>query len=362
MFQVLKQAEQAPISISLILFLGVLASFIALSMRMRWEEVLAFIAAPFILLAILTSANQGLKSGPSAEAARQASAPPLAPPQNLGAEEPSNLLAIILPLAFLLIVAAVFTKRRSIAFELNAYLKRMATNKPRSGKARTRSAKQAAAHGAIYYETAIRLGALIAAAEGHPPPQALVALKRVFNLSEDIFPNTDTLFEDALDHPRKMSKIIEPFLAEYGLKSSSSETLIFGMSSVAMSNGAISERALGLIRMTGDALGLLPGATSRLLMSAGYFGGRGRSNRQQSQSSYRQAQSSPSAERLKHLHTLGLDTHADQAKIKNAWRRLAKRYHPDRLASQNLSTDELEQAEDLMQAINEAYDWLKEHS
>ena len=337
------------------------ASLVALSMRMRWEEVVAFIAAPVIFLAVLTNVNRGLKNGPSAEAARQAGAPPLAPPQTLGAEEPSNLLVIILPVAILLIAAVIFTKRHSIAFELSAYLKRIATNKPRFSKARTRSAKQAAAHGATYYETAIRLGALITAAEGYPTPQALVALKRVFNLSEDIFPNTDALFEEALDHPEKMSKIIEPFLAEYGPKSSSSETLIFGMSSVAMSNGPITQRSLGLIRMTGAALGLLPGATSRLLMSAGHFGTHGHSNRQQSQSSYQRAQSSPPTERLKYLHTLGLDTHADQAKIKNAWRRLAKRYHPDRLASQNLSAKELEKSEDLMQAINEAYDWLKEH-
>ncbi len=327
---------------------------------MRWEDVLAFIFGPVSLLAIIMGANKALKNGTSPEAARQAGANPAALPYTGSAEEPAGWLGLLF-IVLAMTALAIFANRRAIAFEMDACLKRIAKTKPGFKKAKARRAHHAEKQDTLYYETAIRLCAMIVASEGQPAPQSLAVLKRVFNLSDEICPNADTLYEDALDHPQKRSQIIKRFIATYGLKSAKGETLIFGMSSIAISDGTISERSLGLIRMTGDALGLLPGATSRLLMSAGYFGTGGSSSGQQSQSSTQQARSGPPTERLKHLQTLGLTTTADQARIKRTWRHLAKRYHPDKLASQNLSLEELEKTETLMQSINEAYDWLKAH-
>ena len=338
-----------------------IACLVALFMRMRWEDVLAFIAGPVFLLVIIMGANQALKDGSSTEDSRQAGAPSEALPQTGSPQEPAGWMDLILPLAFLIVVMIVFANRRTIAFEMDAYLKRMATHKPRVNKAHARSAKDAEMHGTLYYETAIRLGAMIAASEGQTGPQSLAVLKRVYNLSDSIYPHTEETYEDALDHPQKMSQITKPFVAEYGPGATSSETLIFGMCSVAMANGSITERTLGLIRMTGDALGLLPGATARLLMSAGYFGNANPSGGQHGYTHSPSRSGSPTA-RLKHLHTLGLTGDADRAKIKKTWRHLATRYHPDKLASQNLPADELEKAESLMQSINEAYAWLKENA
>jgi len=47
--------------------------------------------------------------------------------------------------------------------------------------------------------------------------------------------------------------------------------------------------------------------------------------------------------------------------IKTAYRKLARQYHPDVLASQGLSDAELDVAMKQMQAVNAAYDWLEDN-
>lgn len=59
---------------------------------------------------------------------------------------------------------------------------------------------------------------------------------------------------------------------------------------------------------------------------------------------------------------LGLtDKATDAAGIKLTYRKLARQYHPDILASQNLSEVQMDKAMRKMQEINAAYDWLEEN-
>lgn len=55
------------------------------------------------------------------------------------------------------------------------------------------------------------------------------------------------------------------------------------------------------------------------------------------------------------------DKSASSKDLKSAYRKLARKYHPDILASNDLSETELKAAEQRMQEINQAYDWLEDN-
>jgi len=62
------------------------------------------------------------------------------------------------------------------------------------------------------------------------------------------------------------------------------------------------------------------------------------------------------------LAVLGLTSRdASAASIKKAYRKMARKYHPDMIAGQNLSESQKQAAEKKMQTINAAHDWLKEN-
>ena len=162
-----------------------------------------------------------------------------------------------------------------------------------------------------------------------------------------------------------MSAVIAPFVARYGRGSAVAETLIYGMSSMAMSDGKVVPSELMSIMAAAGMLGIGPAHTRRILMHAGYFGEQQQAYNSQSQSSKSDGssrtyhRSASLNERERHLQTLGLTQGADKAQIRKAWRKLASKYHPDKLVSQSLPPQELERANDMMQSINAAYDWLK---
>lgn len=66
----------------------------------------------------------------------------------------------------------------------------------------------------------------------------------------------------------------------------------------------------------------------------------------------------PSGPRENYLRTLGLRGSITKSEIKRAYRKLAKRYHPDQFAAHHHSTSDRECAAEKMVALNEAYDWL----
>ena len=61
--------------------------------------------------------------------------------------------------------------------------------------------------------------------------------------------------------------------------------------------------------------------------------------------------------RRKHLRQLGLDDDADEADVKEAYRRLAHEHHPDRAKS----ASQRKKREAKLKKLNDAYQWLTEH-
>ena len=58
-----------------------------------------------------------------------------------------------------------------------------------------------------------------------------------------------------------------------------------------------------------------------------------------------------------YYEVLGIDRNADDASIKKAYRKMAKKYHPDTVA--NLGEDIKKKATEKFRSVNEAYEELK---
>lgn len=241
-------------------------------------------------------------------------------------------------------------------------------------KAAGRSARNAST---IYYQTAIKLGALTTAIDKTRAGDGYAVIKVTFNLNRSTCPEALDIFNAQMRHPERLSVILRPFLNQYGTGSAIAETLIFGMCKVALADRSASHAEIRLIIGVAKRLGLHVFDVSRIVNSAGIQLNDGFSasvkswqERMRAGAQYDSGQSSGSnqtnskpwqSERDTHLATLGLPADASLKDAKTAWRKLAKKYHPDKLISQNLPTDEMAKAEAMMQAINKAYDWLKEH-
>jgi len=225
--------------------------------------------------------------------------------------------------------------------------------------------------GPLYYKTAIGLGARVAAADWQASSDEFETLTRVFGLTDANCPKAREIYQKALDAPKPLSDLLKPFLTAYGKNATNSEPLIFGMTCVALADGEMTPSELGIINLAAEALGISAVRAKRVIMSAGYFGEDtggtrqsgtyGSSNQKESSNRYSSRSASKSEKEL-HLETLGLTAAANQNEIRSAWRKLVSKYHPDKLVSQGLSSEEMDEAEDKIQAINEAYDWLKEYA
>ncbi len=229
----------------------------------------------------------------------------------------------------------------------------------------------------VYYQTAIKLGAVTTAIDKTRAGDSFAIIKATFNLNPSTCPEALDIFNAQMRQPERLGPILHPFLNQYGPGSAIAETLIFGMCKVALADRAASNAEVRLIIDVAKRLGLHPFDTRRIINSAGIglndgfhtsdktwqerMAGGARSGTHQGAGGQTRTDSQPwRGEREAHLATLGLPANATNEDAKSAWRDLAKKYHPDKLISQKLPADEMAKAEAMMQAINEAYDWLKE--
>ncbi len=219
----------------------------------------------------------------------------------------------------------------------------------------------------LYYSSAIKFCGIVAAADAVNQPEEFAAMGTSFNIDPDTFPNARGLYQQQFRKPEPIKSIARHFVKAYGKGSAACETLVLGICELAMADGSMHVEEFQRISEISAALGVNVRETTRILYAAGYQGdvsterptaARGRFGRKGGG-----APVAPRAqtERGKHLAILGLGPSADMAQVRKSHRALARKHHPDKLISQNLPADEMAKAEAMMQTINEAYDWLKEH-
>ena len=220
----------------------------------------------------------------------------------------------------------------------------------------------------LYYTCAIKLSAQVAAADKIRHPAEFTAAETAFGISMTDRRNLGALYQHQFKTPEPLREIIRPFIRRHGKGNAACETLLFGLCEVAMSDKAMHPEELDLISQLSKMLGLNAQTTTRLLFAAGFDGNLSSKPPEGVQRAFGrksgagQASARPLTERDQYLAMLGLGPSADMETVRKTWRKLASKYHPDKLVAQNLPAEELEKAKALMLSINASYEWLKEHS
>lgn len=179
------------------------------------------------------------------------------------------------------------------------------------------AAKVAKADGRVTAAEVRRFDAFLASNLGMPAAERRMAAK-IFNQARD----SDIPAED---FARQIRQIL-------GHQPARMRDLVSLLASVAMADGGLQHAEERLIRSIARELGL----SSRDYDEA-------------------MAMFNPTASLDAAYATLGVAPAASDAEVKKAYRKLAKEYHPDVLASKGMSDDFKKFAEDKMKAINQAY-------
>lgn len=206
----------------------------------------------------------------------------------------------------------------------------------------------------LFYETAIRFGALMSCADGSSDPSELMELKRFFHLSEANIPNAAGLFNETLARKPSPESILKPFASEFSDAVEAKEGFLLGMVAIALADNFLHDAEIALIQKASAILGIQRIALERVVRSAGidpslFFP----EDKKAHDKSRRGATSNA------HLRTLGLQDGASAEEIQAAHRELVRRYHPDVLRGQGIPDQEVARCEAILAQINAAYDALR---
>lgn len=210
----------------------------------------------------------------------------------------------------------------------------------------------------IFYETVLRFGAYLSKVDGNSDPKELAQLKRFFHLDNQRIPYAARLFNEELEHRSRLSDILGPFNKAFSDADEVKEGFLLGMLSVALADGEFHKSEFALLRDAAKFLKLSDSAFRRIFETAGVdpdsF------NRDEASSSgSKESEQNRTTTRDKHLMLLGLSSGATSEEIKNVYKILVKKYHPDVLRGQGMPEEEIEKSEKILQQINIAYDSLR---
>lgn len=212
----------------------------------------------------------------------------------------------------------------------------------------------------IYYETVVRLGAWLSAVDGNADPKELQELKRFFQLEQSTFPAASKIFNEQLKSPRPLRDILIAFNSAFRDATELKQSLYIGLLSVALADGVFHPAEKRAMDELGMLLHLGREDLVRLYATLGLdFVSMSSSNKTYSEAKENaQAGRRDLSLRNRHLRVFGLNEGASESEIRNRYRNLVKKYHPDVLRSQGLPESEMKHSQKILTQVMESYEWL----
>lgn len=196
----------------------------------------------------------------------------------------------------------------------------------------------------VFYESVVKLGALLATADGAVDVEEITQMKKFFKLDSSTFPQAAQLLNETLRSRPSVEAVIAPFKTAFTDAPQVCETLLVGMLSVALADGVLHSGELQVLRRIASALAISEAETKRIFASVGVDFA---------------PETVGQSEKDRLMAVLGLNAQASYPEVVAAWRALIRRYHPDILRGQGIPEHEIMHSERLLVEINVAYEKLR---
>jgi DnaJ like chaperone protein len=188
-----------------------------------------------------------------------------------------------------------------------------------------------------YFEYALRIATQLVNADGKVLKSELELLKKYFNINEKTCPNSASIFNEEIQNPTPLNKVLEVLNAKFKDKPELKDTLILGLFKIAIIDGELHKNELNLLQLIADNMN---NSSFLVRLIATFQGGSITKNQSSSELN---------------LKILGLKKGATNTEIRAAYKILVKRHHPDSLQGTGVPYSEIVKSEQLLHHIIEAY-------
>ncbi len=193
----------------------------------------------------------------------------------------------------------------------------------------------------IAFATAIIvLGAKLAKADGRVSRDEVDAFKRRFKFSEDEVGGVARIYDQAKQSAEGFEPYARQIAALFGRDPIMLEELLIGLFEVARADGDLRTGEIEFLREVASIFGFGEAKFEQMRATFGAVG-------------------QPEAKAEDPYKVLGISRGSSDLEIKQAYRKLVRELHPDRLVAKGLPKEFISRANDRLAAVNAAYDKIE---
>ena len=200
-----------------------------------------------------------------------------------------------------------------------------------------------------FYESVLILGAKVCKADGRVDTEEIRTFKTYFGIDEKSFPGSTEIFARAATTAAGVKEPAQKIYALFEEQREPLEHIIIGLIQIAAADGIITSDEKKVIESVCREFKFPKDEIERLFL---IFENISQKSKKSSHGNF------SGGTRVQHLKILGLSANASHDEVKAAYKELVRKHHPDLLISQGLPIERIKDSEEMLKAINVAYNWL----
>jgi DnaJ like chaperone protein len=204
----------------------------------------------------------------------------------------------------------------------------------------------------LFNEALLILGAKLCKSDGKVSPEEILLFQEYFGIDDSVIPKFREVFYQSVDDNRSVVEIAGSLYEMLANKREALEFILAGLIQIAASDGIIHENEILFVRTVASQFHFSKVELDQLfaIFQNASANSDSRSNKETRYES---------TGLIFHLRVLGLEGKVDFNKVKEVYRELVRRHHPDMLSAQGVAVDKVRAAEQMLMAINVSFEWLE---